>query len=75
MKEGDKLGKGFVPYMSKAFDFFNPDSFLNKNIYKLESLSIEDVRESLLKEIEIAKGMTTMGQRQHLQIIFYSTII
>lgn len=70
MREEDKLGKGFVPYMSKAFSFLNPDSFLNKNIFKLESLSIEEVRESLLREIEVAKSMTTMGQRQHLQKVF-----
>ena len=70
MKEDKNLGKGFIPYMSKAFGFLNTESFLNKNINKLESLSLEEARELLLKEIDYAKGLTTMGQRQHLQKVF-----
>ena len=70
MKEDNNLGKGFIPYMSKAFGFLNTESFLNKNINKLESLSLEEARELLLKEIEYAKSLTTMGQRQHLQKVF-----
>ena len=60
MKEDKNLGKGFMPYMSKAFGFLNTESFLNKNINKLESLSLEEARELLLKENEYAKSLTTM---------------
>ena len=70
MKDDDKLDIGFIPYMSKAFGFLNTESFLNKNIYKLESLSLEEARELLLKEIEISKSMPIMAQRQHLQKVF-----
>jgi len=68
--EEEKLNKEFIPYMSKAFKIFNSESFLKMNIYKLEGLSLKEVRKLLLKEIELAKSMPTLKQRQHLQKVF-----
>lgn len=63
------LSKGFIPYMAKVFPFLN-DNFLSKNIIKLESLSLDEVRNLLLSEITSAKELTPSNCNNQLQKIF-----
>lgn len=64
------LSKGFIPYMAKVFGFLNNEKFIGKNIYKLEGLEVEEMRELLLSDINEIKAVNPDERDIQLQKLF-----
>ena len=64
------LSKGFIPYMTKVFSFLHNDKFISKNIYKLEGLDVEEMRELLLSDISEIKALDPVERDNQLQKLF-----
>lgn len=69
LKDG-VLSKGFMPYMGKVLSLLHNGKFMERNIYKLESLDVSVMRNYLLSDLEEIKKVSPDERDKQLQKLF-----
>ena len=64
------LSKGFIPYMAKVLGFIRDDKFVSQNINELEGLSLDEMRELLLSDVDTIKALDPNDRDFELQKLF-----
>ena len=64
------LSKGFIPYMAKVLGFIRDDKFVSQNINELEGLSLDEMRELLLSDVDAIKALDPNDRDFELQKLF-----